>query len=294
MSTLQLGLSLSAMLLAGMGIISTIWLGQEEDGKYHLNLRSQHKLPNDSFAMEEKKVAWKPKRTAFIICDMWDNHWCKSAAARVGKLAEPMNEMIKEVRAQGSLIIHAPSSVTSFYIDTPQRKKAQQAPFTLTPQPLSTDERWGTTWCWPDETRENTLPIDDSDMGCDCAVKCEIRDAWSRQIATLEMAPEDAITDDGQETFNLLTQHGIENIVLLGVHLNMSVLGRPFGIRQMVQQGKNVVLMRDMTDTMYNPEMEPQVTHEEGTQLVIEHVEKYWCPSFASTDLTGKPAFSFN
>jgi len=74
----------------------------------------------------------------------------------------------------------------------------------------------------------------------------------------------------------------------------MCVLGRPFGIRQMVQQGKNVVLMRDMTDTMYNPEMEPQVTHEEGTQLVVEHVEKYWCPSFASTDLTGKPAFSFN
>lgn len=282
------------MLLAGTGIISTSWLGQKEDGKYHLNLRSQHQLPDGSFEVEEKEVSWEPQRTAFIICDMWDDHWCKSAAARVGELAGPMNEMIKEVRAQGSLIIHAPSSVTSFYKDTPQREKAQKAPFTLTPQPLSTSERWGTTWCWLDETRENALPIDDSDMGCDCAVKCEIRDAWTRQIATLEIAPEDAITDDGQETFNLLAQHGIENVVLLGVHLNMCVLGRPFGIRQMVQQGKNVVLMRDMTDTMYNPEMEPQVTHEEGTQLVVEHVEKYWCPSFASTDLTGKPAFSFN
>ena len=34
----------------------------------------------------------------------------------------------------------------------------------------------------------------------------------------------------------------------------MCVLGRPFGIRQMVHLGKNVALMRDMTDTMYNPE----------------------------------------
>ena len=33
----------------------------------------------------------------------------------------------------------------------------------------------------------------------------------------------------------------------------MCVLGRPFGLRQMAKNGKNVVLMRDMTDTMYNP-----------------------------------------
>lgn len=293
MSILQLWLGLTVIILAGMGMHSTGWFAGKEDGKYHLNLRSRTKAADGSFKVEEKKVVWEPQKTAFIICDMWDDHWCKSAAERVGQLAGPMNEMIKGVRAQGSLIIHAPSSVTSFYDDTPQRKKAQLAKFAKTPKPLSTSERWGTTWCWPDESREKDLPIDDSDMGCDCAVKCEIRDAWTRQIATIGIAPEDAITDSGQETFNLLAQHGIENVVLLGVHLNMCVLGRPFGIRQMVQQGKNVVLMRDMTDTMYNPEMEPKVSHYEGTRLVIEHVEKYWCPSFTSTDLTGKPAFSF-
>ncbi|CAN5395145.1 isochorismatase family protein [soil metagenome] len=261
--------------------------------KYFLNLRSQIKAVDGSYKVEEKKVVWVPQKTAFIIVDMWDDHWCKSAAERVGELAGPMNEVIKYARAQGSLIIHAPSSVTSFYNNTPQRKKAQMAPFAITPKPLSTYERWGTNWCWPDESREEALPIDDSDMGCDCQVKCEIRDAWTRQIATIEIAPEDAITDDGQETFNLLAQHGIENIVLLGVHLNMCVLGRPFGIRQMVQQGKNVVLMRDMTDTMYNHEMEPRVSHFEGTRLVIEHIEKFWCPSILSTDITGKPAFNF-
>ena len=36
-------------------------------------------------------------------------------------------------------------------------------------------------------------------------------------------------------------------------HENMCVLNRPFGIRQMVYQGQNVVLMRDLTDTMYDP-----------------------------------------
>ncbi len=46
---------------------------------------------------------------------------------------------------------------------------------------------------------------------------------------------------------------GSSNVILLGVHPNMCVLGRPFGLRQMAKNGKNVVLMRDMTDTMYNP-----------------------------------------
>ncbi len=138
------------------------------------------------------------------------------------------------------------------------------------------------------------LPIDDSDMGCDCSPeKCTIREAWKRQISTIEIADGDAITDNGQETWNLLSERGIENVILCGVHLNMCVLGRPFAIRQMVGLGKNVALMRDMTDTMYNPERPPGVSHFDGTDLVIQHVEKYWCPSFTSSDFSGKPAFQF-
>jgi hypothetical protein len=73
----------------------------------------------------------------------------------------------------------------------------------------------------------------------------------------------------------------------------MCVLGRPFGIRQMVKMGKNVVLLRDMTDTMYDPRSTPNVSHFQGTRLVIEHVEKYWCPTTTSSALTGQPAFVF-
>ncbi|HEV3082558.1 MAG TPA: protein-signal peptide and transmembrane prediction, partial [Gemmataceae bacterium] len=109
----------------------------------------------------------------------------------------------------------------------------------------------------------------------------------------IEIAEEDAITDNGQETWNLLQARGIDNVILCGVHLNMCVLGRPFGIRQQVHLGKNVALLRDLTDTMYNPDKPPKVSHFAGTALVIKHVERYWCPSFTSSDITGKPAFRF-
>ncbi len=262
----------------------------------HLTMRSRPASSENAkiFPVVEKKITWEAKRTALIVCDMWDNHWCKSAARRVGELAGPLNDVVKQARAKGVFIIHAPSSVTSFYKDSPERKIAQAAPFFASKVPLSTSERWGTTWCWPDPKRETDLPIDDSDMGCSCSeTKCPIREAWTRQISTIEIAPGDALTDNGQETWNLLQQRGIENVILTGVHLNMCVLGRPFGIRQMVHLGKNVALMRDMTDTMYNPDKRPMVNHFEGTDLVIAHVEKYWCPSFASSDLTGKPPFRF-
>ena len=259
------------------------------DDALHLHLRSRK-----GTRVTEKGAEWKPRETALVICDMWDDHWCQGAARRVAELAGPMNEMVKTARAKGVFIIHAPSTTVNFYKDTPQRKRAQTAPFHKSKVPLSTSDRWGTKWCWPDPKREKDFPVDDSDMGCDCAVKCKIRDAWTRQIATIEIAAGDAITDDGQETVNLLESRGIKNVILCGVHLNMCVLGRPFAIRQMVNVGKRVALMRDMTDTMYNHEMRPRVNHFAGTDLVVEHIEKVWCPSFTSADLTARPAFRFS
>jgi len=246
-------------------------------------------------AAEVKPASWPANKTALIICDMWDDHWCRSAARRVEEMAGPLNEVVNLARSKGVFIIHAPSSVASFYQGTPQRQLALRSKTSVPPAPLSTLQRWGTAWCWPDPKFEQVLPIDDSDMGCSCpGRKCEIREAWTRQIKTLSLAEGDALTDNGQETWNLLAERQIDHVILCGVHLNMCVLGRPFGIRQMVKMGKKVALMRDMTDTMYNPERPPGVDHFTGTDLVVSHVEKYWCPTFTSADLTGKKAFRFS
>ena len=228
---------------------------------------------------------WDSKQTAVVVCDMWDKHWCPNATTRVAEMAPRMNEIIKAARARGALIIHCPSDTLEFYKDTPQRKLAQSAPAVATKRPL---ERW----CRIDLTKEAPLPIDDTDGGCDCAEPVKNYRAWTRQIATIEIHDGDAITDS-DEAYRLMKSRGIENVIVMGVHTNMCVLGRPFSIRQLVYQGLNVALMRDMTDTMYNPERPPGVDHFTGTDLVIQHVERHWCPSFTSTDITGKPAFRF-
>jgi type 1 glutamine amidotransferase len=71
------------------------------------------------------------------------------------------------------------------------------------------------------------------------------------------------------------------------------VLGRPFAIRQLVDQGFHVVLMRDMTDTMYSAHSAPFVSHFTGTDLVVEHIERHWCPTITSVDFLGGHEFRF-
>lgn len=252
---------------------------KKEDGKYKAVLKTLH---------------WAPDKTALVICDMWDRHWCKGAEARVAEMAPAMNNLVATARNLGVQIIHAPSTCVDFYKDTSQRKRATEASYVKAPVKLSTRERWGTAWCWPQDEREPSMPIDDSDMGCDCREKCEIVPPWTRQIRTIDIRDPDAITDNGQETYNLLTEGRIDNVILMGVHLNMCVLGRPFAIRQMVNVGKRVLLIRDMTDTMYNSRKKPFVNHFRGTDLVVEHVEKYWCPTIESTDFTRGAPFRFS
>jgi hypothetical protein len=116
--------------------MTTIAFGADAPLQLHLRSRT-------NAAAQEKTESWDPKKTVLIICDMWDQHWCKSAARRVAEMAGPLNEAVKNARARGVFIIHAPSTCMDFYKDTPQRKRAQSAPFAKTPLPLVTTERWG-------------------------------------------------------------------------------------------------------------------------------------------------------
>jgi type 1 glutamine amidotransferase/nicotinamidase-related amidase len=246
--------------------------------------RSRIKQMDASYRIQMRPARWDARQTAMIICDMWDDHYCRASAARVAEMAPKMNEVIEAARKQGVLIIHCPSGCMDKYEGTPQRKLAQAAPVVKPKVPLQ-------GWCKIDKSREGELPIDDS-VPCEDENPRKAVRMFTRQIETLKIADGDAITDSA-EAFYLIQERGIKNVILMGVHTNMCVLGRPFGIRQMVLQGKNVVLMRDMTDSMYNPKMKPYVSHFRGTELVVEHIERHWCPTITSSDFTGQAPFRF-
>ncbi|MDP6635203.1 MAG: isochorismatase family protein [Phycisphaerae bacterium] len=250
-----------------------------------LDVRLQQR---DKSGAKVSRAKWDVAKTAIIVCDMWDKHWCKGATARVAEMAGHMNRTISAARKRGVLIIHAPSSCLDAYKNHPARKRAQSAPKASRIPP------WIARWAGKLASEKNAVwPIDQSDGGCDCEPKCKSGRAWKRQIDAIDIADSDAITDSGVETWNLLSARGIDNVIVMGVHTNMCVIGRPFGLRNLKRAGKNVVLMRDLTDTMYNSRSKPYVSHFKGTGLIVDYIETYVCPTVASSDITGAAPFAF-
>jgi len=241
-------------------------------GILKLKLRTRVETFKGSGAWDEVAVTREVPvgEVAIIICDMWDKHWCEGATARCDALADRMALVVQAARAKGVQIIHAPSETMNFYKDTMQRRRMTLAPNLELPKPL--------------EIGDSPLPIDDSDGGCDSGQKPWYK-AWTRQNPKIEIGEFDVISDNGEEVYRFLRQQGIKYLIVMGVHTNMCVLNRTFAIRQMTRWGIQCMLARDLTDTMYNPKMRPFVSHDQGTKLVVEHIEKFWCPSLLSDDL---------
>jgi len=240
----------------------------------------------DGVRVIKETVNWKASETAIIICDMWADHPCKLAAMRVTRMAPRMNEVVSLARDQGVAIIHAPSSGVKHYADTPYRQRMIDARPAKPPVPIQ-------GWCYLNADHEGPWPIVDDVKrgealvsGCDDPIAKPHVPTDRHQHPAIQIIGYDGISDNGQEIFNFLEQEGRTNVVLMGVHTNMCVLGRPFGIRQQTYLGKNVVLCRDLTDALYDPRDKPYVSHARGLELVIEHIERYWCPSILGASLT--------
>jgi nicotinamidase-related amidase len=237
-----------------------------------LDMRSRVEAFKGSGVWEEVRVRdnFPTTQTAILICDMWDKHWCSGASRRVEGLAQRMAPIIAEARSHGIQIIHAPSETMDFYKDWPQRQRMQRIAKVEPPAALGLSDP--------------PLPIDDSNGGCDTTAD-QFYKAWTREIAILPIASEDVVSDDGAQIYSFLRERGIRNLLVMGVHANMCILNRSFAIKKMTNWGIRCVLVRDLTDSMYNPQDRPRVSHEQGTELIVQHIEKYWCPSTSSGEL---------
>ena len=241
----------------------------QKDDVLNLVFRSQL-LGHDSggharWEVIETERALRARETAILICDMWDAHWSRGAAERVGEMAPRMNGVIQAARERGVHIIHAPSDTMGFYEGAAARQRMLEVEPAEPPVEV--------------EHADPPLPVDDSDGGSDTGETTGHR-PWTRQHPAVEIdQARDVISDDGRQVYSYLQQQSIAHLIIMGVHTGMCVLNRSFAIKQMVRWGVDVALARNLTDAMYNPAMRPYANHDEGTRLVVEYIEKFWCPT---------------
>lgn len=250
----------------------------------------------------ERTASWEPARTAVIVCDMWDSHHCLNATRRGAELAPRMDRVLKVLRDRGATIIHAPSNCMPAYETHPGRERAR-----ATPRSKTFPDKIG-LWCTKIPSEEaGTYPIDQTDGSEDddpdehrrwvahlAAIGRNPKLPWKAQTDLIAIDPDrDFISEGGEEIWSILEARQIAHVILVGVHANMCVLGRPFGLRNLAQAGREVVLMRDMTDTMYNPARAPFVNHFAGTDLIVEHIESHVAPTISSEQILGGRPFRF-
>ncbi|HUG90169.1 MAG TPA: isochorismatase family protein, partial [Planctomycetaceae bacterium] len=193
-------------------------------GRLHIRLRARVETGKGTGRWQEtvREEHWNASETAIIICDMWDGHYCQSAAQRVDEMAPRMNSVLTAARNHGVLIVHAPSGCMDVYAETPHRRRMQLAPPAEPPVPIA-------GWCHLDPEVEPELPVDTSKQACDDPVVGPAVRRFSKQHEAIRIIGYDGVSDSGQEIFNTFRALGIKHVVLMGVHTNMCVLGRPFG-----------------------------------------------------------------
>lgn len=233
---------------------------------------------NRTWRRAEQELQLQPDRTAAVLCDVWDRHWCPSAERRLEAMVPAIDRVVEALRRQGVLIAHAPSETMDFYADHPARERIRSAVGDRPPR--------------PDEVHEDPaagLPVGVGNThGCDAAVDAPADAVWTRQHPGIGIDPDrDVISDDGSELAALYRQRGIDTVIVMGVHTNMCILDRTFAIKALVRQGMRALLVRDLTDAMYDPADPPYVEHDEGTRLIIEYIEKFLCSTVTSEMLLG-------
>ena len=144
-------------------MVSFVALG----GAAPLNATQQVRLTlqrrSDDDRVEHETVTVDPSRTAVVVIDMWDQHWCNTYTRRVGNLVPRMNQVLAAARHLGMQVVFAPSHVLAVYEAYPQRAAMVAVPqhpipgrVEFSPQPRRS-RRTIANAAWTNRATENPL-----------------------------------------------------------------------------------------------------------------------------------------
>ena len=210
-------------------------------------------------------TALEPDKTAIVIIDMWNSHWCMTASERVSAMVPRMNAVLQAARELGMQVIWNPSDVVSAYSGYPQYEKAVAVVSRPTPKVRDIPStkftaRGGACMCGP-------------------GFKCGGNYGWDGMHPDLVLGDNDLISASTDELYSLLSDRGITNLIYMGVHTNICVYGKPGGLSEMWQAGFNCALALDLNDafTRYDPAI--PYTPDQGTSEIDGNLQLAGIPN---------------
>ncbi|MDR3234221.1 MAG: isochorismatase family protein [Planctomycetaceae bacterium] len=205
----------------------------------------------------------EPAKTAVIVIDMWNYHWCMTASQRVAAMVPRMNAVLDEARRKGMLVIWNPSDAVTAYAGTPQYEKAYAIGVLDPAAP-------------PASGREPVKVRFTAKAGaclCGPGLTCKMNYGWDAMNHDLKITDGDLFSASTDEIHSILKQRGIENVIYMGVHTNMCVFGKPGALSHLWKYGFKCYLARDLNDAFTNYNPAANFTPDDGTAEIDKNLQ---------------------
>ena len=110
--------------------------GDSASGPFQLNLELQRRDPQtEETTVTHEEVA--AARTAIVLVDVWDYHWCTTWCGRAGTMIPRMNQVLEVARKLGITVVHSPTDCSAGQAGLPQRERMAALPYHPKPEPLA-------------------------------------------------------------------------------------------------------------------------------------------------------------
>ena len=211
-----------------------------------------------------------PAKTAVVIIDPWNSHWCMTASERVASIFPRMNQVLAVMRDLGTTVIWNPTDVVTMYSGYPQYENAvavvtREMPHVREVPPVKFTAPGGGCICGP-------------------GIECRGNYGWDMMGPDLIIDDGDLISSTSEEIYSLIVDRGIKHVIYMGVHTNMCVFGKPGALGPMWQAGLDCLLARDINDALTSYFPDKGYTPDMGTDEINANLEIGGVPTVCMVD----------
>lgn len=214
--------------------------------------------------VSERSETLDPRKAGVVAIDVWNHHWCKTASARVGALVPRMNATLAGARKLGMQVFLCPTDAADKYVGTLPHERAAVWPRRKVP--------WGPEVSCP--------PVPGYGAGCMCGnSSCKGNYGWDGMHPDLVISDDDLMPNDAECLYSICQDNGITHLIVVGVHTQICVLGKPTGIRNMKRAGMECILARDLTDALTGYDPANKLIPDTSTANIVAHFEEHLAPT---------------
>ena len=273
-------ISILAVLPICSCVVQSKAVGKTEEIEFEF--RSRNKQTGE-VKITKEKVA--PSQIGIVVVDMWASQAGKypDAAARLDYLAPVINQITAAARDRGISVIHATCGAYHNFTQTPMYLNVVNLPTTTLPSANNYNLPN------PSPATDNQVPpgiklhsghfgTDSIEMHPDLAVD------YNYDLMTRADTGDWGYGCAGQQDlWNIIHDRKLTHLFYVGCHTNMCVIGRSFGIENILKTGSNIncVLVRESLEAYtvngrdWKNNEDPAWTPDTGNNYVLDQLEKH-------------------